>query len=208
MRKALLAVAVLVVASAAPLRGQVAWDSPLLVGPETPAGWGVYLVDPASDAGIGFLTTWRAGGGGGTGYRIGLAEDGAEELSVFGGVDFIGRMVDADNDFPLHVSWVAGAGFGVGDDFVLSFPLGISVGRGFQADSVLLSPYITPRLVLDAFFGRGDGPGEGSGNDDIELGLAVDFGIDINFDPEWAVRFAVSGGERDAIAIGLSFRVL
>ena len=206
MRKALLAVAALVGASAAPLRGQVAWDSPLLVGPETPAGWGVYLVDPASGAGIGFLTTWRAGGG--TGYRIGLAEDGGEELSVFGGVDLIGRMVDADDDFPLNVSWVAGAGFGVGDDFVLSFPLGISVGRGFQVDSVLLSPYIIPRLVLDAFFGRGDGPGEGSGDDDIELGLAVDFGIDINFDPEWVVRFAVSGGERDAIAIGLSFRVL
>ena len=68
MRKALLAVAALVVASAAPLQGQVAWDGPLLVGPETPAGWGVYLVDPASDAGIGFLTTWRGGGGGlGTG---------------------------------------------------------------------------------------------------------------------------------------------
>ena len=117
-------------------------------------------------------------------------------------------MVDADDDFPLQLNWVAGAGFGVGDDFVLSFPLGISVGRGFQADSVLLSPYITPRLVLDAFFGRGDGQGGGAGDDDIELGLAVDFGIDINFDPEWAVRFAVSGGERDAIAIGLSFRVL
>ncbi len=205
MRKVLLSVVGLMAASAAPVWAQVAWDGPLLVGTETPQGWGVYLVDPGGHSGIGFLTTWR--GGGSIGYRIGFAEDGSEDLSVYGGVDFTGRLVNAGDDFPLHVGWVAGAGFGAGNDLVLSFPLGIVLGRGFQAETVLFSPYIGPRVTLDAYFGRGGG-GQSEGNgDDIDLGLAVDFGIDINFDPGWAVRFGVSGGDRDGIAIGVSFRV-
>ncbi len=171
MRKTLWLTIGLVAASWSPLGAQVAWDGPLLVGTETPSGWGVYLVDPGGHNGIGFLTTWR--GGGATGYRIGLAEDGSDNLSVYGGVDFTGRMVNAGSEFPLHVSWVAGAGFGVGDDFVLSFPLGISLGRGFQAETARFSPYITPRLVLDAYFGRGGGDG-GRGDSDIDLGLALD----------------------------------
>ena len=203
MRRALLAL-IGVTAFAFPAQAQVAWDAPLLVGPETPNGWGVYLVDPSSGSGIGVLMTWR--GGGPIGYRIGLAEDGDDDLSVYGGVDISGRLVTAGSDFPLHLSWLAGAGVGVGDDFVLSFPFGITLGRAFQAESVRISPYLGPRLVLDAVFGR-DGRGEGDGDDDIDLGLAVDFGLDLNFDPGWAVRFGVSGGDRDAIAIGVSFNV-
>ena len=174
-----------------PLEAQVAWDGPLLVGPETPAGWGIYLVDPSSGDGIGALTSWR--GEGPLGFRIGLAEDGSDDLSVYGGVDFSGRLVTAGNEFPLHLSWVAGAGFGVGDDFAVSFPLGLALGRAFQAETVVLSPYIGPRLVLDAFFGRSGGSQGNGSNDDVDLGFAVDFGLDLNFGPGWAVRFGVSG---------------
>lgn len=207
MRKASFVFVALTVALAfsTPLKAQVAWDGPLLVGPETPTGWGIYLVDPSSSDGIGVLTTWR--GGGPLGFRIGLADEGSDDLSIYGGVDISGRLVNAGSEFPLHVSWVGGAGFGVGDDFAVSFPLGLVVGRAFQAETVGLSPYIGPRLVLDAVFGR-NGGGQGDGNDDdINLGFAVDFGLDLNFDPGWAVRFGVSGGDRDAIAIGVSFNV-
>ena len=200
---------------AIPVRSQVTWDGPLLISPETPQGWSAFLVDPSEGSGIGFLGTWR--GGGPVGYRVGLAEAETHhhhhvddlhhdhhELSVFGGVDFSSRMVDASDDFPLHVSWVAGAGLGVGDDFIVSFPLGISLGRGFQAESVVFRPYLTPRLVLDAHFRQGHS--DHHGEDDLNLGLALDFGLDIAFDPGWEVRFGVSLGERDALAIGASFR--
>ena len=202
MRKALFAAAGLIFLAANPARGQVAWDGPLLVSPETPTGRGVFFVDPSEGSGIGFLGTWR--GDGPLGYLIGLAEDGRDEVSVFGGVDVSGRMVDASDDFPLHVSWVAGAGFGAGDDFVRSFPFGISVGRGFQAESVVFSPYLAPRIVLDAHF-RDDRPDDRD-RDDLNLGLALDLGLDMSPDAGWDIRFGVSVGDRDALAIGVSFR--
>jgi hypothetical protein len=207
MRKALFPLVILtfVALSAGPAEGQLPWDAPILVSPQTPPGWGVYLVDPEFDNGIGFLTTWR--GGGPLGFRVGLAEDAGDDLSVYGGVDYSQGLVEAGTVFPLYVSWVTGAGFGVGDDAILSFPLGISLGRAFQAETTIFNPYVTPRLVLDARLGQED-PESGRGHDDLDVDLAVDFGLDLSFDPGWAVRFGVSGGDRDAVAIGISFQVM
>lgn len=187
---------------AAPVRAQVAWDGPLLVGPQTPPGWGIFLVDPEYDSGIGFLTTWRSGGP--IGLRIGLTEDAGDDLALFGGVDFSSGIAEASDTFPLNVAWVTGIGAGIGDDAVISFPLGISLGRAFQSESVIFSPYFTPRIVLDAFLG-GEGRGRGDDGDDVNLGLALDFGLDLAFDPGWTIRFAISGGDRDALGIGVSF---
>lgn len=203
MRKTLLTVAGLAL-FAVPVHGQIAWDGPLLVSPDTPAGWGLYLVDPEYDSGIGFLTTWR--GGGDLGFRLGVAEDRGDDLAVYGGIDYSRRIVTYGNDFPLNVSWVTGAGFGIGDDAVVSLPLGITIGRAFQAESVMFNPSFAPRMVLDVWLGDDNRPRDD--DDDINLGLALDFGLDIGFDPGWAIRFGVSGGDRDALAIGISFQVL
>ena len=202
MRRMLLVTLGAMTLAAVPADAQVAWDAPLFLSPQTPVGLGIYLVDPGPSDGIGVLATWR---GGGPGFRIGLAEDGRDDLSVYGGVDFTARLVTASTEFPLHVNWVVGAGFGAGDDLALSFPLGLSLGRGFNAETVLFSPYIAPRLVLDAFFG---GNGDEDDSDDLDLGFALDLGLDLSFDPGWAVRFGASLGDRDAIGIGLSFNVL
>ena len=191
---------------AVPVQGQVAWDGPLLVSPDTPPGWGLYLVDPEYDSGIGFLTTWR--GGGDLGFRLGIAEDSGDDLSVYGGVDYSRRIITYDNSFPLNVSWLTGVGFGMGDDAVISIPLGIAIGRAFQAETVMFNPSFAPRLVLDAWLGDDDNNGPRDDDDDINLGLALDFGLDIGFDPGWAIRFGFSGGDRDALAIGISFQVL
>jgi hypothetical protein len=146
------------------------------------------------------MSTWR--GGGRLGYRVGLAEDDLEEVAVFAGVDASGVFVAASDDFPIDVDWVTGVGFGVGDAFLLTVPLGLSAGRELQVEGMLFNPYATPRVVLDAFFG-----GEVPGND-LELGFAVDLGMDLSFDPGWAVRFAGTVGDREALAIGFSFRFL
>jgi len=166
---------------------------------------GIYLVDPYSGDGIGALISWLAEAR--LASESGLRRTAQRPLGIRR-CRFSGLLVTAGNEFPLHLSWVAGAGFGVGDDFaVVSFPLGLALGRAFQAETVVLSPYIGPRLALDAFFGRSGGSQGNGSNDDVDQGFAVDFGLDLNFDPGWAVRFGVSGG-RDAIAIGASFSVL
>jgi hypothetical protein len=207
MKKAmigLLAGVLLLSLSPRDLRGQVAWDSPLFVAPASPAGWGVYLIDAAKRGGIGVLTTWRASDApGGLGFRLGLAEDGRDDLSVFGGLDASGYLLRASGEVPVNVAWVAGAGIGIGNAGLLSFPFGVAVGRDFQADGVWFNPYVSPRVVLDAWLGS-DRPRR---DRNLELGLAVDLGMDISFDPGWAIRFAGTLGDRSALGIGVSFRV-
>lgn len=202
MRKVMMGVAAgLFLLTTAPAGAQVAWDGPLFVAPTNPAGWGIYLVDPGPGGGIGVLTTFRRNEQGGLGWRFGLAEGRRDKLAVYGGLDVSGRLLSASNDMPVNLTWVTGAGLGIGNDVLLSFPLGISVGRDFQADGVWFNPSVTPRVVLDAWFGS-DRP-----SDELELGLAVDLGMDISFDPGWAIRFGASIGDRSALGIGVSFRV-
>lgn len=196
----LVAGTLLLAAHPADTSAQVAWDAPMLVAPSTPAGWALFLVDPAPGDGIGVLTTWR--GGGPFGFRLGLAEDRADQVAVYGGIDYSGALIRASADFPLDANWFLGGGISAGDNVLLSFPAGVSLGREIQAEGVWFNPYLAPRVVLDAWIGR-DGPG-----DNMNLEFALDLGVDIAFDPGWAVRFGATIADRSALAIGFSFRVL
>jgi len=196
---------VILLLMAAPARGQVAWDAPLLVAPNSPAGWGVYLVDPGPGPGdgIGVLSTWRGSTApGGVGYRLGLAEGRGGGLAVYGGLDVSGHLVRHSAEFPLDVAWVTGGGLGVGDDILASFPLGVALGRDFESDGVWFNPYFGPRVVLDAWFGDTHPP-----RDELSLSLALDLGVDLAFDPGWAIRFGASVGDRRGLGIGMSFRL-
>ena len=197
---------ILLLLAATPIRGQVAWDGPLMVAPNSPAGWGIYLVDPSPGPGdgIGVLTTWRgAAAPAGIGYRLGLAEGRGGGLAVYGGLDISGYLVRRSADFPMDMIWVTGGGLGVGDDILVSFPLGVSLGRDFEADGVWFNPYVSPRLVLDAWFGDTRAP-----SNELQLGIALDLGVDLAFDPGWAIRFGGTVGDRGGVAIGMSFRLL
>lgn len=179
---------------------QVAWDAPLLVGPGSPAGLGIHLTDPAPGSGIGAMATWRTSPApGGLGLRGGVAEDAGDDLAAFGGLDVSGYLIRADQEVPLDILWVAGAGIGVGDYALVSFPLGVSLGRTFREDGVGFTPYVTPRLVLDGSLGR-DVP-----DDDLDLDFAVDLGADIDFDTAWTIRFGATIGDREALSIGMVF---
>lgn len=186
-----------------PARAQVVWDSPLFVAPGSPAGWAVYLVDPAPGDGIGVLLSFRGRTApGGLGYRIGLAEGRGDELTVYGGVDASGMLIQASDEFPLNGAWVTGAGLGVGDNVLLTFPLGLSMGRSFEAEGIWFNPYVAPRVVLDAWLGD-DRPRR-----NLDLRLSVDLGFDMSFDPGWAIRFGWTLADRSALGIGISFRLL
>ncbi len=190
--------------AAAPARSQVVWDAPLMVSPVTPAGWGVYLVDPHPGSGIGVMTTYRPTAGTGVGYRLGLAEyrrrgpDRDGSLAVYGGVDISGMLLRHSQDFPLDVAWVSGVGLGIGNNVRVNAPLGVSIGRDVESDGIWFNPYVTPRVGLDALFGSGS---------ELNLTLNVDLGVDISFDPGWAIRFGGTLGDHGALAIGLSFQV-
>jgi hypothetical protein len=185
--------------TAVPTQGQVAWESPLLLPPGSSPAWGIYLVDPSPGSGIGALATWR--GQSPLGFRIGLAEGFRDELAVYGGIDASGSLVRASEDFPLDVDWVTGAGIGVGEATMVSFPFGLSLGRTLTGDGVVFLPYVTPRVMLDAWFGS-DRPRSGA-----RLNLGADIGMDLSFTPGWAIRFGATFGDRNALAIGLASRV-
>jgi hypothetical protein len=124
----------------------------------------------------------------------------ADEIGVYGGVVVSAALIRRSEDFPLDLNWVLGAGLGIGDAVLIAFPIGVSLGRDVEAEGVWFNPYVAPRVVVDAWLGS-------AVENEMNLGLAVDLGLDISFDPGWAIRFGASLGEREALAIGFSFRL-
>lgn len=184
---------------AAEARAQVAWDSPMLLPPQPPAGLGLYLVEPAGGD-LGGMLTWRSGGGpANIGFRVGVAEDTPDDdIAVFGGADFTGLI--RAGGFPLDLAWLAGVGLGIGDAVLISVPFGLSVGGTINADGVRFTPYGSPRIVLDALFNGGEGD-----DSDLDLDVAVDLGVDFFFSPGWGIRVGGTLGDREAVAIGIIF---
>lgn len=180
-------------------RAQVAWDTPLLVPPAPPPGLGVYLMD-AYGGKLGVMGAWRAS------YwnfqvRAGLAEDSpGGDLAVFGGVDYSGAVTRDTRDFPLDIDWIVGAGASIGDGAWLSFPAGLVVGHTFVAENVRFTPYLSPRVMLDAFLDTG-----GEDGSDMDLDFAADLGLDFRFSNALLFRFGGTLGDRDGVAIGVVF---
>jgi len=192
-----------------PLAGQNVWDSPLLIGPGSPGGFSLFLVDPGE--GLGAMGRWHGTGASSrVGFRAGVAETHADELYVFGGVDFVGPLYRSSEEFPLDIIWVTGLGLGVRDDAVISIPIGVSIGRVVTEEGVWFHPYLAPRLIMDAYLGDDDlhsheeGEAHRHGHDDLELGFALDLGADFSFSGSWAIRIGASVGDREGLAIGFS----
>lgn len=189
-----------ILATAGQASAQVAWDAPFLMPPQAQAGLGLFLTDPAGGD-LGFVGTWRSSSRPTTlGFRFGVANDWRDELSVLGGVDVSGSLTRSSSDFPLDIDWIFGAGMGIGHHALLSFPLGLSVGHTFVGDGVRFTPYVTPRVSLDAAFGGGV-------NSRARMNMAVDIGLDLAFQPTWRIRFGGTFGDRgrDAVALGIVF---
>lgn len=192
--------------SAGGAAAQVAWDSPMLLPPQPPTGFGLYLME-AAFGDLGVMATWR--GTRTVGFRVGLAEqDFDNDIAIFGGVDFSGTLTRASADFPLDASWLVGVGLAVEDDVLLTFPFGVTLGRTLPAEGATFTPYGTPRLMVDACLGDDDDlpPRRCFGDDDLDLDFAIDLGVDVALRQGWAIRFGITlGGDREALAIGILF---
>src|SRR5690606_6167266 len=158
---------------------QVAWDSPMLLPPRPPAGFGIYLME-AAGGDLGIMASWR--GTSPVGLRFGIAEDFTDDIGVFGGVDFSGGITRASSDFPLDVDWLVGVGLSGGEFALLTVPFGVTLGRQLPAEGATFTPYGTPRLMVDACL---DCPG----NDDLDLDFAIDLGVDVALRQGFAIRF-------------------
>lgn len=198
MRPSICLVTVGLVASAigpASITAQTAWDAPPLISHVAPAGVSLFLVSPAGGDLGGLVTFRHEAGPVGLGYRLSLTDENAsDDLAVAAGVDISGFLARGVEDSPVDVMWWSGAGLGWGENTIISLPLGALVGWSGQGGDVILSPYGGGHLVMDISDIEGD---------NVSLGGAFDFGLDVVLSSGWLVRFGGSVGDRDALAIGV-----
>lgn len=218
MRRFARATSTLVAAAAlsalpAPTEAQIAWDSPTLVGPDSPGGFGVLwlrssVVEADVDAA---MATWALPGTGGSVILrggVGIDRDGDPDggdlVSAFGGLDLRATIARHSAEQPLDLAWHAGLGVGAGpegEQYVLvTLPMGVSAGRSWASGSIWLAPYVSMGLALDLRIGE-DAPDE-----EFEATPAADIGFDLALDPSrhFILRVATSLGDRQALVLGLN----
>jgi len=176
---------------------QIVWDAPALLRPGAPSGLSVMLFDPHPGGDLGVLAAWRSRPApAGLGLRAGLADDAGGDLAVMFGVDLSGSLgsLGSGGRGQPDVLWWTGAGMGIGNELVASFPLGLALGWQITDEGVSFAPYVGGHAVLDLSSGPGD---------DSDLDAAVDLGVDLGFGSGLMARFGASLGGRDAFGIGV-----
>jgi hypothetical protein len=173
----------------------------MLAAPRAPSGLGIYLGDPAGGD-LALVGTWR--GSSALEFRFGIADrDPGDNISGLFGLTFNGLLATESREMPFDVSWFAGGGVGFGDWALLTFPAGLSAGHTFRGDGVTFTPYVSPRIMLDAALGDDDN--DLGDDDDVDLGFAVDLGLDLGLSRGWMLRFGASLGDHEAFLIGIVF---
>jgi len=186
---------------------QLAWDTPRMIGPESPAGLGFYWTRPEALPGDddAFFATWSLPGtAGGVGLRGGLGKGVAGEDAYFGGVDVRAPLARHGATQPLDVEWSAGVGASYGEYLLVSAPLAVSAGRSWSSGSVWFAPYVTLGAAID--YRRGDS--DLVPDEEFEIQTTAGVGVDLSFDSarRFVVRAATALGDRQAVAVGLAIR--
>jgi hypothetical protein len=198
------AAAAVILACAAPLDAQMAWDIPRLAGPESVSGMGIYwtraeVLAGDDDAVFGTFSLPRTGGA--ITLRGGIGTGVAGENAFFGGVDLRAPIATHTDTQPFDIAWSGGAGLGFGEYFLVSAPFAVSIGRSWASSSVWFAPHVSVGATLDYRFGDSDfAPDE-----EFEVQATAGVGADVSFDAarRFVVRVAASLGERQAVAVGL-----
>ncbi len=186
--------ALVAMALATPASAQIAWDSPPFISPVSPAGVSLFFL--SSGDRLGALATLRHEAGPvGLGYRLAVTEENDPGDAVLaGGVDISGFLGRGIENSEIDVAWWSGLGVGVGNETVVSVPLGIIAGwSGSSESGVIFSPYGGGHVALDFASGEGDSVG---------FSGAIDLGGDIVLQSGWMIRFGATFGDREAIALG------
>jgi hypothetical protein len=201
------AVAAILLSMPPAVHAQIAWDTPRLIGPESPRGLSVLWLRSEVPEGRtdGAMATWALPGTDGRVIlRGGAGLDDADRVSVFGGIDLRTPLARHTEEQPLDLEWYAGFGAGGGGGseqyMVLTLPLGVSAGRAWTSGSVWLAPYVALGVALDLVIGE-DAP-----DDELTASPAADLGIDFALDAgrRFIIRVATSLGDRQALALGLN----
>ena len=183
-------------AFAAPASGQTAWDSPALVSPVAPAGVSLLLLDAAGGE-LGGLATFRHDAGPvGMGYRLSIVDQGGVDggIAVSGGVDISGFLSRAVEGSEVDVVWWSGGGVGLGDETLVTIPVGLVIGWSGSGGDVILSPYGGGHLNLEI---------SSRANAGVDLVGVVDLGLDVGLPSGWLIRFGATIGDRESLALGL-----
>ena len=187
--------ALVAMALATPASAQIAWDSPPFISPVSPAGVSLFFLSGSGDR-LGALATLRHEAGPvGLGYRLAVTEENEPGDAVLaGGVDVSGFLGRGIENSEIDVAWWSGLGVGVGNETVVSVPLGIIAGwSGSSESGVIFSPYGGGHVALDFASGEGDS---------VSFSGAIDLGGDIVLRSGWMIRFGATFGDREAIALG------
>lgn len=194
-------IALMTLAGVTPVDGQITWHAPRMIGPESPAGLGLYWLQGGSLPGDGdaaFARLALPGFGGSVSVRGGVGEGVDGDLSGFGGIEMRAPIARHSDTQPLDVEWNGGVGVGVGNYMVVSMPVAVSAGRSWASGSVWFAPYVSVGGVLDYRF-RDDAPEEAYVIDSL-----VGLGADLAFDAlrRFVISASVSLGDRQAVAVG------
>jgi len=197
--------AMLLLLSAVSGSGQIAWDTPRMIGPESPSGLGFYWMRgetlPGDDDAV-FATMSLPGTGGSVSLRGGVGYGVAGEEAAFGGVDLRAPVARHTETQPLDIEWSGGAGLGVGEYWLFTVPVALSAGRSWSSGAVWFAPYLSLGAAFDYRYGDSDFVPD----EEFEISATAGAGADISFDParRFVIRASASLGDRQAIAVGLS----
>lgn len=192
---------------AEPGRAQVGWDTPRMIGPESPGGLSALWLRSSAPGveGDGAIGIWSLPG---SGRRVlvrgGAVLDEDDRVSAFGGIDVRTPLARHTESQPLDIEWYAGVGAGGGvqeEQYVLvTLPMGVSVGRSWSSGAVWLAPYLSMGVALDLALGD-EAPDE-----PYAVTPAADVGLDFALDSarRFVFRVGASLGDRQAVAVGLA----
>lgn len=139
---------------------------------------------------------------------LGDPEGRDNNLIVFGGAFAGVQLLRATGDQPLDLLLTGGAGVALGSgQTTLRMPIGVSMGHRFPLEGGLaLTPYVHPRISLDVCSSC-----TARNNNNSEVSLNFDMGVNFEVNPKFAVRLAgsFSGsdliGRNDSFAVGVSW---
>ena len=190
-------------------QSQLAWETPRMLGPNSPGGLAVHWLQAETLPGDGeaIMATWQFPGlPDGVFLRGGAGTGAGDESAAFGGIDIRTPLASSADGRPLDLAWIAGAGVGVGDYLLFTVPVGLTAGHTWASGSVWFSPYIGVGLAMD--YRRELDDDSSIPDDEFDVYPTADLGLDLALDPgrRFVLRAGASLGDRQAIALGVAIQ--